>query len=39
MVYPLDKWESDLGIVELLDVWASALAGGNWFNLDDLQLG
>lgn len=37
MVDALYQWESDLGIVELLDVRPSSFAGCHWFYLDDLD--
>lgn len=36
MVYSLDQRETDLAVVELLDTVASALAGRNRLDLDDL---
>lgn len=38
VVYPLHKWETDLWIVELFDMWTSALDGCDWFHFDDLQM-
>lgn len=39
MVHTLHQRELDAGIVELLDVWATALAGHNRLHLNDLQGG
>ena len=38
VVHSLNEWESDLRIVELFNMWASAFAGSNWFDFDDLQM-
>lgn len=37
MDHSLDKWETDFAVVELLDSVATALAGGDCLDLDDLD--